>query len=138
MYLRGSATGSATGSAGVVDWNGTYRFALEGHDGNNECIATFDADTWALIKEGKVYVSLDCNESSNIRITTGWWTGAYGNVGDEIEHNSIDMVEDDAASGKKIIKINIKEDGNLYDNLDAQHLLFTGDGYTPLKIYYIK
>ena len=126
------------GTSGEINWNGKYRFGLEGNDGNNECIATFDADTWALIKEGKVYVSLDCNESSNIRITTGWWTGAYGNVGDEIEHNSIDMVEDDAATGKKVIKLNIKEDGNLYDNIDAQHLLFTGDGYTPLKIYYIK
>ena len=48
------------------------------------------------------------------------------------------MAEDDPDTGKKIIKINLKEDGNLYDNVDAQHLLFTGGGYTPLKIFYYK
>ena len=114
----------------VPSWGGKFRFALDGNDGNNECIATFPADVWALIKEGTVRVAVDVNESSNIRITTGWWTGAYGGT----DHNCTDFIQEEE-DGTKYIELNIKEDGNLYDNIDQQHLLFTGDAYTVLEIY---
>lgn len=114
----------------IPGWGGKFRFGLEGHDGNNECIATFPADVWALIKDGTVHVSVDVNESSNIRITTGWWSAAYGGS----EHNCIDMLQEEE-DGTKYIELNIKEEGSLYDLIDDQHLLFTGDAYTLLEIY---
>lgn len=114
----------------IPGWGGKFRFGLEGHDGNNECVHTFPADVWALIKDGTVHVSVDVNESSNIRITTGWWSAAYGGS----EHNCIDMLQEEE-DGTKYIELNIKEEGSLYDLIDDQHLLFTGDAYTLLEIY---
>jgi len=122
------------GANGAVNWNGPYRFGLEGNDGNNECIMTLDADTWSIIKDGTFYFEFTGDAGSNVRITTGWWTGAYGGT----DYNSFELAEPAETEGNYVIKVNIKEDGNLYDNLDAQHLLFTGAGYTPVKIYYIK
>ena len=114
----------------IPGWGGTFRFGLEGHDGNNECIATFPQDVWDIIKDGTFRVAVDVNESSNIRITTGWWSAAYGGG----EHNCLDMIQEDE-DGTKFIELNIKEDGNIYDLIDDQHLLFTGDAYTLLYFY---
>lgn len=111
-------------------WGGKFRFGLEGTDGNNECIHTFPADQWAIIKDGVVRVAVEVSDASNIRVTTGWWSAAYGGG----EHNCIDMVQEDE-DGTKFIELNIKEDGNIYDMIDQQHLLFTGDAYTVLYIY---
>ena len=116
----------------IPSWGGTFRFCLDGHDFNNECIATFDEASWNVVKEGTFYALYEGTESTNVRITTGWWTGAYGGT----DHNSAEEATDDAATGLKCIKINIKEDGNLYDNIDEQHLLFTGDAYTLKKLIY--
>ncbi len=119
-------------SLGACSWNGgpNYRFGLDGNDGNNECVATFPAEVWAIIKDGTFRVAVDVNDASNIRVTTGWWTGAYGGA----EHNCIDLLQEEE-DGTKYIELNIKEDGNLYDNIDVQHLLLVGDSYTPLEIY---
>ena len=114
----------------IPSWGGTFRFAnVESSSG--EEIHAFTMDEWSIIKDGKFRVAVDVNDASNIRITTGWWTGAYGGA----DHNCLDMVQEEE-DGTKYIEINIKEDGNLYDNLDVQHLLFTGDAYTLLRIYY--
>ncbi len=117
----------------IPTWGGTFRFALEGNDGLNECIATFPADVWSVIKDGTVRVAVQLTETSNIRITDGWWSAAYGGA----EHNCIDFVQTDE-DGTTYIELNIKEDGNLYDIIDVQHLLFTGDAYTLLKIYNVE
>lgn len=114
----------------IPSWGGTFRFGLEGADGNNECIHTFPADQWATIKDGTVRVAVEISGSSNIRITTGWWSAAYGGT----EHNCLDMVQEDE-DGTTYIELNIKEEGSLYDLIDQQHLLFTGDQYTLLAIY---
>lgn len=119
------------GSHGSVSWDGAYRFGLDGKDGNNECITTFDQATWDIIKEGTVYFLYDGNDGSNVRITTGWWSAAYGGA----EHNCIDMAEDDPETSLKVIAVNIKEEGSLYDLIDDQHLLFTGDAYTPMGLF---
>lgn len=118
---------------GAVNWNGVYRFSNE-ETVSGEQIYAIPMDQWDIVKNGTFYFVYDGGDDANVRITTGWWTGAYGGA----DHNCIDMAETDAATGLKVIKINIKEDGNLYDNLDAQHLLFTGSGYTPMKLYYVK
>ena len=117
---------------GGISWNGTYRFANVETVSGEECHA-FSLEDWAIIKDGTFYLEYEGDEGSNVRITTGWWTGAYGGT----DHNCIDMAED-GPNGHKIIKINIKEDGNLYDNIDAQHFLLTGDAYVPVKLYYYK
>lgn len=114
-------------------WGSLFRIGLAGNDGNNECIATLDQDTWDLIKEGEVFFLYEGNESSNVRITTGWWSAAYGGP----DHNCIDKSEEDPETGNRVIKLNIKEDHNIYDLIDAQHLLFTGDAYTPLGIFVV-
>ena len=118
----------------VPAWGGKFRFGLDGKDGNNECIATFDQDSWNIIKEGTVYFLYDGDGGSNVRITTGWWSAAYGGS----EHNCIDMATDDEETGKKVIELNIKEEGSLYDLIDDQHLLFTGDAYTPIGLYILE
>lgn len=115
-------------------WNGVLRICEEGHDFNNECCAELDESAWNSVKESEVFFLFEGNESSNIRITTGWWTGAYGGN----EHNCIDMAEVDEETGKMVIKLNIKEDGNLYGNIDEQHLLFTGSDYTPIGLYVLE
>lgn len=117
---------------GGISWNGTYRFANVETVSGEECHA-FSLEEWAIIKDGTFYLEYEGDEGSNVRITTGWWTGAYGGT----DHNCIDMAED-GPNGHKIIKINIKEDGNLYDNIDVQHFLLTGDAYVPVKLYYYK
>ena len=118
------------GSAGEISWNGIYRFGLEGNDGNNECIATFSQEDWDLIKGGTFYLHAQGSDWVQMRITTGWWsttwTGADITTGDERIIDNGDGTFD--------IAINFEGDPIL-DLLDAQHLLFTGGGYTPLEIY---
>lgn len=116
----------------VPSWGGTFRFSNTEHSSGEEIYA-IPMEHWAVIKEGVFRVAVETAENPNIRITTGWWTSAYGGA----DHNSIDMVEVDE-NGSKYIEVNIKEDGNLYDNIDAQHLLFTGEAYTVKKIYYFE
>ena len=117
------------GSAGEISWNGTYRFGLEGNDGNNECIATFPAETWDIIKNGTFYMSFSAT-AAQLRITDGWWsttwTGADIMAGDE---RIIDN-----GDGTYYIEINLDGDP-LKDVIDTQHLLLTGSGYTPLELY---
>lgn len=121
------------GTCGEINWNGVYRFSNTEHSSSEEIYA-IPMEQWAVIKEGVFRVAVETTEGSNIRITTGWWTGGtYGGI----DHNCIDMVNVDE-NGSKYIEVNIKEDGNLYDNIDAQHLLFTGSGYTVKKIYYFE
>ena len=113
----------------IPGWGGTFRFSSEERKTGEEIYA-FPMDQWAIIKDGTVKVAVELTESSNIRITTGWWSAAYGGA----EHNCVDMVQE-AEDGTKFIELNIKEEGNLYDLIDEQHLLFTGDAYTLLEIY---
>ncbi|MBR2855953.1 MAG: hypothetical protein IKB85_00795 [Bacteroidales bacterium] len=114
---------------GEISWSGTYRFGLEGTDGNNECIATFPAEVWDIIKNGTFRLQFAAT-AAQIRITDGWWsttwTGADIMAGDE---RIIDN-----GDGTYYIEINLDGDP-LKDTIDEKHLLFTGGGYTPLKIY---
>ncbi len=119
-----------TGDTAVSGWGGTFRFGLEGNDGLNECIATFSAEDWALIKDGVVRVEVKVTDASNIRITTGWWGDSYGGF----EHNCLDFVQTDE-DGTQYIELNIKEEGTLYSLIDERHLLFTGSDYELIGIY---
>lgn len=120
------------GSAGSISWNGTYRFGLDGKDGNNECIATLPQDIWDKVKNGTFYMTASADADwYNLRITTGWWSTTW--TGADIGKGDERLVLND--DGTFTIEINFSGDPIL-DSLDDQHLLFTGEGYTPLKLFY--
>ncbi len=121
------------GSHGAANWDGVYRFGLEGNDSNNECLATFPADVWNVIKSGTFYMLAQGSDWVQMRITTGWWSTNW--TGDDIMTGNERIV--DKGDGTYTIEINFEGDPIL-DVLDAQHLLLTGSGFTPLKLYYIK
>ena len=114
---------------GEISWSGQYRFGLDGHDGLSECIATFPAEVWDIIKNGTFRMQFAAT-AAQLRITTGhWsttWTGADIMAGDE---RIIDN-----GDGTFYIEITFGDDP-IVAELDEKHLLFTGSGYTPLKIY---
>ena len=120
---------------GSVSWSGQYRFGLEGKDGNNECIATFPAETWDIIKNGTFILKFaPAADAYQIRATTGWWSfdgdGAYDiHTGDE---RIIDNGDGTFSLAYTISEEPLKS--GIYDLIDDQHLLFTGSGYTPLAI----
>ncbi|MBR5678372.1 MAG: hypothetical protein IKX20_09605, partial [Paludibacteraceae bacterium] len=124
------------GSHGTTEWTWEYRFAPSNHSTGEEITCIPEEDWEEYIKEGTIYLLAAVEESvgPNIRVTTGWWSAAYGGT----DHNCNDMVKDDPLTSKKILEINIKEDGRLYDIIDEQHLLFTGQGYTPLELFVIE
>nr|AIT97139.1 SusE [uncultured Bacteroidetes bacterium] len=123
------------GSHGGINWSGDYRFGLDGNDGNNECIATFPEDVWNVIKTGTFYLLASVDDAwHNVRVTTGWWDPSW-NAGDIGADNEMMVHNDD---GTFTIELNFTGDANFVDALDQRHLLFTGEGYTPLKLYYIE
>lgn len=120
------------GTHGEISWGGEYRFGLEGNDGQNECIATFPADVWKVIKGGTFYLEAKGSNWVQMRITDGWWSTTW--TGNDITTG--DPRIEDIGDGKYRIAINFEGDP-LLNVLDSQHLLFTGGGYTPLRLYYI-
>ena len=125
------------GVKGVIDWgNVNCRFALDGHDGNNECIATFPEDVWEKIKTGTFYMTFQKEgDWYQIRITNGWWdTQWQGGDNDFTPDNMADRVIDNG-DGTYDIEINFGDDP-IVGTLDEKHLLFTGSGYTLLRLYY--
>ena len=126
------------GSAGGVNWNGTYRFGLEGNDGNNECIATFPADVWNKIKTGTFYMKYKPDgDSYQIRVTTGWWSVQWMGADNDIAPWNMAERIIDNGDGTFYIEVKFGDDP-IVDALDEQHLLFTGSGYTPLKLYFLE
>lgn len=141
-------------------WLSEFLFGPEGADG---CIANFDADTWAVIKDGVFRAEVHIAETGeqNIRICSGWWTIPYGGYdnGDirmeGMDHNCIDLFNPtDWETGIGYLELNMKEDSEihsydgvgfgdgdvrdnvtLYSLLDEQGLLFTGKDYTLRKLY---
>ena len=125
------------GSAGAINWTSAYRFGLDGNDGNNECIATFPEDIWNKIKTGTFYMQFTAADptSYQIRVTTGWWGAQWlGKDNDIAPWNMAERINDNG-DGTFFIEVNFGDDPIVAD-LDAQHLLFTGAGYTPLKLYF--
>ncbi|MBO4756987.1 MAG: IPT/TIG domain-containing protein [Bacteroidales bacterium] len=119
------------GGSGAVSWNGTYRFALEGHDYNNECIGEFPQDIWDKIKTKTFYLVVESSDPQ-VRVTTGWWDPSW-KVGDIQPGNELIT---DNGDGTWTVEINISDDADFLAALDERHLLFTGDRYIPLKLYF--
>jgi hypothetical protein len=119
------------GSAGAVSWNGIYRFALEGHDGANECIAQIPQATWDKMMTTPFFLDLE-GENPQIRITNGWWDVEW--VGGDIMPGN-ELLTDNGG-GSWTLKVDLTGQPNLVATLLEKHLLFTGDRYTPKKIYF--
>ena len=119
-----------------VSWSSQYRFALDGNDGNNECIATFPEKQWNVIKTGTFYFDYTPEDptSYQVRVTTGWWGAQWlGKDNDIAPWANTELITDNG-DGTFTIEITFGDDPIVAD-LDAQHLLFTGNGYTPIGIY---
>ena len=120
------------GSTGEAAWDGTYRFSSESNKTGEEIYAIPD-DIWEQMKSGTFYLLAKGSDGVQMRITTGWWTTTW--TGEDIMTGNERIV--DNGDGTYYIAINFEGDAIL-DVIDAQHLLFTGSGFTPLKLYYYK
>lgn len=123
---------------GAADWgNSNYRFAVKGK-GTNECLATFSQTAWNKIKTSTFYLVVE-GENPQIRVTNGWWDANWQS--------------DDIKPGNSLLTKNVDEDGewdgtwtltvnlagsDLANTIDEKHLLFTGQGFTPVKLFYIE
>lgn len=115
----------------AVSWNGVYRFALEGHDGNNECIAEIPQDIWDKLLTETFYLDVEATDPQ-VRVTTGWWDPTWA-VGDIQPGNELIKDNED---GTWTVTINLSGDPTFVEALVDRHLLFTGDRYVPLEIYF--
>lgn len=121
------------GTRGEINWTGDYRFGLEGHDPDNECLWTFPSNVWKEIKTNPFHLLFEGMPDFLIRITTGWWIpdlfdGPKASIGLD------DKRIVDNGDGTYTLTVDL-EGSDLVDYLDERHLLFTGEGYTPLKLY---
>ena len=125
------------GSAGEVNWNGTYRFASETNKTGEEIYAIPD-DVWTKMKATPFYMSYSAGDSYQIRVTTGWWgTQWLGKDNDIAPWNMAERIIDNG-DGTFSILVDFSEDPEILETIDAQHLLFTGSGFTPLKLYFLE
>jgi hypothetical protein len=125
------------GSMGTINWSSDYRFAPESNSTGEECY-TVPQDVWEKMKTGPFYIQfqIDTPDWYQVRITTGWW-GVQWPAGREEDITPTfmsDLVVDNG-DGTYHIELNLAG-SDLATDMDAQHLLFTGSGYTPLKLYF--
>ena len=123
---------------GAVSWSGQYRFYGEGNaDTNGECIAMIAADHWNIIKTGTFYLKFaPAADAYQIRANTGWWSSDGDGVHDI--HGGDERIIDNG-DGTFSLAYTLSEEplaSGILGLIDEQHLLFTGSGYTPLKLYY--
>jgi hypothetical protein len=118
------------GSAGAVAWSSQYRFSnVESTTG--EEIYAIPMDQWDIIRNGTFYLDLEATDPQ-IRVTTGWWSTTW--TGNDFQPGSSDLLTDNG-DGTWTLKINFDGDPIL-NSIDVEHLLFTGDRFTPLRLYY--
>ena len=123
---------------GAVSWSGQYRFYGEGNaDTNGECIAMIAAAHWDIIKNGTFYLKFaPAADAYQIRANTGWWSFDSDGVHDI--HGGDERIIDNG-DGTFSLAYTLSEEplaSGILGLIDEQHLLFTGSGYTPLKLYY--
>ena len=118
------------GTSGAVSWNGTYRFALEGHDGNNECIAEIPQDIWNRMMSETFYLDVQATDPQ-IRITNGWWDTQWLS---DFQPGNERLT--DNGDGTWTLEINFSDAADFVATLEEKHLLFTGDRFTPMEIYF--
>ena len=117
------------GAKGAVSWSSDYRFAGEGYSTGEE-ICTLAADVWNRLKSETFYLKVEATDPQ-IRVTTGWWSTTW--TGNDFMPGSEGLT--DNGDGTFTLEINLAGDPIL-DVMDAQHLLFTGDRFTPVALYF--
>ena len=126
------------GSFDFVSWGGHFRFALDGMDGQGECAATFPQDVWDRLKSGPFNILITIKPDATwwqVRVMDGWWSvGNDASGASDLTINTEGVV--DNGDGTFVIPIDISGNADLLAVIDAQHLLFSGDGYRIDKIYY--
>ena len=118
------------GLAGAVSWSSQYRFSNAERTTGEEIYA-IPMDQWDIIRNGTFYLDLEASDPQ-IRVTTGWWSTTW--TGNDFQPGSSDLLTDNG-DGTWTLKIYFDGDPIL-DAIDVEHLLFTGDRFTPLRLYY--
>lgn len=123
------------GSVPAATWSGSpYRFGMEGMDGNNECVATIAPDVWEKMKTTPFMVDIQpAADWFQIRILDGWWS-VGNNDANDITPSYEGLV--DNGDGTFTFVVDLAANPDLVAVLDAQHLLFAGDGFTILEMYW--
>jgi hypothetical protein len=123
------------GSVGAAAWSGSpYRFAMEGKDGLGECVAEIPAETWEKMKTTPFMVDIQpAADWFQIRILDGWWS-VGNNDANDITPNYEGLVDNGDGTFTFVVDLPSKPD--LIPVLDDQHLLFAGDGFTILEMYW--
>ena len=123
------------GSVPAATWSGSpYRFGMEGMDGNNECVAEIPAETWEKMKTTPFMVDIQpAADWFQIRILDGWWS-VGNNDANDITPSYEGLV--DNGDGTFTFVVDLAANPDLVAVLDAQHLLFAGDGFTILEMYW--
>ena len=116
----------------AVSWSGTYRYAVEGRETGEE-IAAFPQDIWDKLKSKTFYLMVTATDPQ-IRVTTGWWSGSWEDK-DFQPGNDERLV--DNGDGTWTLEINLSN-ASFLDLMDEQHLLFTGDRFTPVKLFFLE
>ena len=116
------------GTVGAIGWSSNYRFGMDGRDQYNECLLTFPESVWNKLKTGTFYLDLEAT-NPQIRVVTGWWGDQW--LGDDIYPGNERLK--DNGDGTFTLTLNLAGHP-IADSMDVQHLLFTGDRYTPLRI----
>ena len=120
------------GAKGAISWSSDYRFASEEKKTGEEIYAV-PMDVWEKMKTTPFFVDLE-GENPQIRVTTGWWDGDATYTGNDITPGN-ELLTDNG-EGKWTLKVDLTATQALLDLVDDHHLLFTGDRYTPVKIYF--
>ena len=69
-----------------------------------------------------------------VRVTTGWWSTNL--TADDIQPGN-ELITDNG-DGTWTVKVDLASAPDLLAAIDDQHLLFTGDRFTPLKLYFLE
>ena len=120
------------GDGSAVSWSSTYRFAGEGHSTGEE-IYTVPADVWEKMKSTTFYLDVQATDPQ-VRVTTGWWSTNL--TADDIQPGN-ELITDNG-DGTWTVKVDLASAPDLLAAIDDQHLLFTGDRFTPLKLYFLE
>ena len=122
------------GSVGAASWSGSpYRFAPDFNSTGEEVYAV-PAETWEKMKTTPFKVDIQpAADWFQIRILDGWWS--VGNVDtNDITPNYEGLVDNGDGTFTFVLDLPSKPD--LVPVLDEKHLLFAGDGFTILEIYW--
>ena len=120
------------GSKGAISWSSDYRFASDEKKTGEEIYAV-PMDVWEKMKTTPFFLDLE-GENPQIRVTTGWWDGDATYTGNDITPGN-ELLTDNG-EGKWTLKVDLSATQALLDLVDDHHLLFTGDRYTPVKLYF--